>query len=154
MSPLRWPLHVMEWSANTIEGGQLPSFLPSTKSGGPLLAPAPNFKERGFAPLLEGRGTPVCLTLKFVKTLRGATCSTRSTSLRLSGATRASKHRRVVVACVILVDFVRNSYRQLSMTHAKVGEFPGNKILGKTKGKTREKRGLERQRSHQRRFQN
>ena len=44
-----------------MEGGQLPSFQPSTKSGGPLLAPAPKFKERGFAPL-----QPAWLLLKFL----------------------------------------------------------------------------------------
>ena len=46
-----------------MEGGQLPSFQPSKNSGEPLLAPAPKFKEQGFAPLQEGRGFIVCLQM-------------------------------------------------------------------------------------------
>ena len=42
-----------------MEGGKLPSFCPSEKSGGKLLEAAPKFVERGFAPLQEGRGLQV-----------------------------------------------------------------------------------------------
>ena len=42
-----------------VEGGKLPSFCPSKKSGEKLLGPAPKFEEWGFAPLQEGRGLQV-----------------------------------------------------------------------------------------------
>ena len=44
---------------NSIGGGKLLSLWPSKKSGEKLLAPAPKFKEQGFAPLQEGRGAQV-----------------------------------------------------------------------------------------------